>query len=401
MSQEQECRPSLYDLEDQGQLELPLIPTITDKDISITGKAGITVQVLGTDPHSLTRFLQVHNRLETLVLGTPIIPMYGGRAKPPGFGNAGGGMEPNELERFRELEPEWFNYYSSLGMLSPTDLAIIGCAFRESIDESGFDDLEIVLDENNRLIILTDYYYREGHRVLTVWGEYQSHHSRPIKEGDEIDYVDWVDISMPMVEVFKRLRRELGEPPVYPYWSHIRRIGLSIPVMDRYRRDTMDRPYSVGRLVHHSWRTVFRVGRGDDRFPPSGFLISPYDWYHMFDIMLEKGIEDIDNDVLLSEFNGKSKTKILVYGPDGKPQYKEREKELKLAEKIAFAKEQYEKRLEEQAKVSATTVSEIASNNGEEDLAGSEDYTGIRSTAEVIRAEDEEYARWLEGELSK
>ncbi len=364
-------------LDESDQLESPLELPVSD-----TGKTNTTVQLLGEAPdrHAVVKFLQVHNRLETLVLGAPIIPMYGRRAKPPGLGNPGGGMEPNELELFKKNEPEWYKYYDSLGTLTPEDLKIIGCAMRESKDESGFCDLEIVLDEDTKkLIILTDYHYREGHRVLTVWGKYSSYQSRPIKESDEIDYADWVDFSLPMIEVYERLRRKLPGWPVYPYWSHLRRILSSIRVIERYHRNLEGRANQIGRLIHPAYRTVFPVGKGDSRFPANGYLISPYDWYHMFDIMLEKGIEGLSNDVLLSEFNGRSKTKILVYDFEGKPHVEARKEDLNLKGKIELAKEQRE------------TVSI--------DMAGSEDYTGIPSSAEMIAKEDQEYAKWLETEL--
>jgi len=182
---------------------------------NITGSAGTTVQLLGTDPHSDIKLLQAHNMLEAMTANSVIIAMYGGRSKPPNVGNVGGGMEPNELDLFKEREPELFKYYSSLGTLSATDIAIIACARREGIDESGFDDLDILLDKDTgKLIILTDYHYKEGHRVVTVGGKFNSYNQRPIKEKDEIDYVDWVDFSMPMFEVYKRLRREIhGEMP--------------------------------------------------------------------------------------------------------------------------------------------------------------------------------------------
>lgn len=364
----------------------------TDTSENITGKAGTTVQVLGMDPYSDTKFLQVHNTLEALVAGTPIIAMYGGRAKPPNFGNPGGGMELDELERFKNNEPEWFKYYDSLGTLSPTEMAIIGCAFRESVDESGFDDNEIVLDEDtHKLIVLTDYRYQEGHRVVTVWGKYHSYHQRPIKEVEEVDYVEWIDFSMPMVDVYKRLRRTMGgELPVYPYWSHVRRLVIGLSIIDQYRKDREERAYLIGRMLHSSWRTVFRV-----RFPSFGYQITPEDWYHMFDIMIEKGIEDFDEDVLLTEFNGRSRTKILVYDSSGKTKLEERKKDLNLGGKIALAKEQQERWLER--KDMTTSVPEASTNDGE--LAGSEDYTGLRSSAEILQAEDEEYARWFEKEL--
>ncbi len=377
----------------------------------ITGKAGTTVQVLGMDPHSLTKFLQVHNTLETLPLGAPIIAMYGARAKPPGFGNAGGGIELDELVHFQKNEPEWFEHYSSLGTLTPTELAIIGCALRESKDESGFCDLEVVLDEDSKeLILLTDFHYRDrdpekgvsnvkGHRVVTVWGKYNSYQQRPIKEKDEVDHVEWIDFAMPMMGTYKRLRRELGESllyPLYSYWSHVRRSLIGFSKIDNYHKNREERPYLIGRMIHPSWRLVFRVGNGDNRFPTSGYQISPEDWYHMFDIMLEKGIEDLDNDVLLSEFNGKSKMKCLVYDSQGKPKMEERKKELNLGGKIALAKKQQEQRMEREkgaAQVATETIPDPS------DLAGSEDYTGLRSSAEILQAEDEEYRQWIEKEL--
>lgn len=398
MSQEFDDR---WSLEEQGQLELPLKSSVVPVS-NITGKAGTTVQVLGRNPHSLTSVLMVHNKLETLVPGALIVAMYGGRAKPPGFGNAGGGMELDELERFQKDEPGWFKYYSSLGTLAATDLAVIGCALRESKDESGFCDLEIVLDEDTKKpVILTDQHYPEGHRIVTLWGQYNSYQQRPIKETEEIDHVAWVDFSMPMTEIFKRLRQELGEN-VSPYWSHLRRLLIGFSKIDQYHRSREERPCLIGRVVHPSWRLVFRVGKRDDRFPPYGYQIFPEDWYHMFDIMLEKGIEDVDNDMLLSEFNGRAKTKVLVFNPfSGKYELKGREKDLNLGNKIALAKEQQEMRMERETKATlvanAEPTSEVSADS--ETLVDSEDYTGIRSLAEIIQAEDEEYGRWLEREL--
>lgn len=367
-------RPDKFELEDLGQLELPI------SESRPTSK-GITVQTLGSDPYSVTKYLQVHNTLETLLPGAPIIDMYGGKTKPPGFGNPGGGMEPDEYDRFKTNEPERFKYYDSLGTLSEDDLKIIGCAFRESQDESGFCDIEIALDEDTKkLIILNDYYYKGGHRVITVWGKYRSYRQRPIKEAEEIDYVDWTDFSMPMSEVYRRLRQKVGDPPAYPYWSHLRRICSALPMIDRYNRDREERSYSIGNLIHSSWRTVYRVGRGDNRFPNGGYMISPEDWYHMFDIMLEKGIEDLDNETLLTEFNGRAKLKVLVFDPsDRKYKMKAREKDLNLGGKIALAKNQ-----------------EFKEVPAVETLEGSEDYTGIPTSAEAIAREDKEYFEALD-----
>lgn len=360
---------------------------------------GTTVQVLGVDPYSATKFLQVHNRLEVLSPGAPVIPMYGGKSKPPAIGNPGGGMEPNELELFEKSDPELYKYYSSFGTMTPMDLQIIGCALRESRDETGFFDLRIVLDENTKKpVILTDFYYKEGHRVLTVWGKYNSYQTRPIKESDEIDYADWIDFSSSMLDVYRRLRRDIrGDIPVYPYWSHLRRIVASVTTIDRYNRDTDERPYLIRRLIHPSWSTVFRVGRGDQRFPSGGYLICPEDWYYMFDIMMEKGIENLDNDTLLSEFNGRSKVKTLAYDmARGVYELKERTEELKLANKIAFAKEQQDRILEASSGAPEFISSDLSVGG---DIAGVEDYTGIPTSAEAIAREDEEYFKALEREF--
>lgn len=350
---------------------------------NVTGKAGTTVQVMGMNPHSLTSLLFVHNKLETLVPGALIIAMYGGKAKPPGFGNAGGGMEPDELERFQKNEPEWFKYYSSLGTLTAMDLAVIGCAFRESKDESGFCDLEIVLDEDTKKpVILADHHYSEGHRIVTVWGKYNSYQQRPIRETEEVDYVAWIDFSMSMTEIFKRLRRELDESKVYPYWSHVRRSLIGFSKMDQYNKSREERPCLIGRMVHPSWRLVFPVGKRDGR----GYQISPEDWYHIFDIMIKMNIENPDEDVLLSEsFNNALFSEF----------------KFRLKDKILFAKEQQARWLERESKAALVANAEPAPEDSADSktLIGSEDYTGIRSSAEILQAEDEEYARWLEGEL--
>ncbi|MDP3697749.1 MAG: hypothetical protein Q8R55_07120, partial [Candidatus Taylorbacteria bacterium] len=240
-----------------------------------------------------------------------------------------------------------------------------------------------------------------------------SYNQRDRKEKDEIDYVDWVDFSLPMLDVYKRLRREIGGPfPVYPYWSHIRRIVLSLPVIDRYRRDREERYQSIDKLLHDSWRTPYRVGQGDNKFPRYGYQISPEDWYHMFDIMMEKDIEDLSNDVLLSEFNGRAKTKVLYYKSDGKYELRERARDLNLASKIAFAREYQERKLEEKERSLGTANAEVAAGENI-NLAGSEDYAGVSITAEVLKAEedeymrrrqqaeDEEYGRWLKPETQR
>ena len=325
--------------------------------------------MLGGDPYSMTSFLQVHNRLEEFLPTDPIIKMYGKKAKPSGFGNSGGGMELDELERFAREQPEWFKYYSSFGTLSQTDLALIGCALRESVDESGFTDIQIVLDEDTKeLITLTDSYSPEGHRVVTLWGQYRSYHQRPIKEKEEVDYVAWVDLAMPVAEVYKRLRKEISDPFARPYWSHIRRSLIGISKIDQYHKDREEKPYLINRMVHPSWRLVFRVGRRDDRFPDFGYLISPTDWYQMLDVMIDKNIEHVDEDFIFSIFKNQ----------------------------IVAAKDQQERKEERESAAQAVIETMVDTTN----LADSEDYTGIPTSAEILHREDEEYARWLENELN-
>ena len=349
---------------EEGQLELPIPEPICSKYNELTGKAGTTVQVLGFAPRLFTTTLQVHHKVEALRPNDPVIAIYGPEGKPPYYGNPGGGMEPDELERFQNNEPELYEHYSSLSNMSPQDLAVIGCALRESVDESGFYDIGIMLDESSsELIKLTDYHYSNGHRVITVWGQYNSYQSRPIREKDEIDCVAWIDFSMPMVEIFKKLRSELSGSVVYPFWSHVRRSLIGFSRIDQYHRDRYERPYLISRMIHPSWRLVFPVGRGDNRFPANGFQISPQDWYRMFDIMLEQGFEHVDNDLIFSSFR----------------------------DKIVIQKDHEEPRLE-----TSESTSRAATTIDDKELVGSEDYSGIPSSAEILQAEDEAYARWFE-----
>ena len=338
---------------------------LSDRFNELTGPAGTTVQVLAISPHSLTTCLLVHHKLEVLQPNDPIVKIFGTNGKPPYFGNPGGGMEIDELVRFQTEQAKRYNHYQRT--LKPHDLALVGAGLRETIDESGFDDIEIMTDrDDGSLIILNDYRYVNRHRVVTLWGQYGSYHQRPIREKDEIDHVAWVDFSLPMVEVFRRLRKELSSDLlVYPFWSHIRRSLVGFHNMDKYWRELSERPLQVSRLIHDSWKLCFPIGEGDIRFPKNGYRISPKDWYQMFDIMLDQGIENIDANVIYEVFR----------------------------EKIDRAKAN-----EDRARGIGET---IADNLNTDNIEGAEDYTGIRPTAEILQAEDEEYSRWLEQELGR
>ena len=258
--------------------------------------AGTTVQVVTFHPFERTKILMVHNLLEDIV---PDIPMYGGRPKPAGFGNGGGGMEDDELEHLKEVNPAHPILLNDT--LSDEEKKIAACGLREVTDESGYIDIEIMIPDGQ--LKLNEYFFRNGHRVVTVWGEVKSLAVVPIRERNEVDIAEWFDLAEPFSVAFGG--QNWGAGPTrdkLPYWSHVRRDLLSISKIDRYLRQHKQAKQCIGRLIHPSWRLVFPVGAGDGRFPSRGFGIHPRVWYELMEEMIRRKLEMVDSDILYHLF---------------------------------------------------------------------------------------------------
>jgi len=329
-----------------AQLELPIIEK--------TPEPGITVQVVAVNSFLATSILWVHNLLEKS--GTNI-PKYRGAPKPAGWGNGGGGVEPDELEKLQKRHPG--HPILTHPGLSEEEKIIAACGFRELTDESGFDDVSIVTTPhgpgNQERVSLLEYRDPEtGHRVITVWGVVHSFTKNPIREKEEVDLSEWFDIQISLPKLFSNQKATPG----LPYWTHVRRTVILISKMDQYYREIGEPRECIGRLIHPSWRSVFRVGRRDKRFPIGGYLIPPRQWYSLMHYLILEKMEMADND--------------LIY---------------ELCERDVDQKRDEEARmLEEEDNAEATSV----------DTEGSEDRTGIKAAEEMVRQEDKEYRIWWE-----
>lgn len=256
---------------------------------------GITVQVLAFHPFTYTSILLVHNLLEAEI--TPI-EMYGFTAKPPGWGNGGGGMEPDELERLKHRDPK--NWILTDPDLTDEERMVAACGLREFVDEGGYHELSLLRSPSPRGdFSLFEQLYPGGHRKIILWGEVESLARRPIYEVSEIDQVEWFDLEKPLPRQFDGTgeiflpRGRTG----FPYWSHVRVNLLSIFRLDRYG----DRRKIAGR-IHPSWYLVFPVGVGDERFPKGGHRIPPPKWYYLIEHMIREEVDELDNDVLYEFF---------------------------------------------------------------------------------------------------
>lgn len=345
--------------------------------LKINWKAGITVQVLTQHPYCSTSIKWAHNVLEK----TPTkLVRYNNQPKPDGWGNSGGGLERlvyvpsldrylTELE-FLELRRPGHPILTDKSLSEETRIILAG-GLREFVDETGFRDIEIRTDYPG--VFLSDYEYPPwidadgvvhpcGHRKITLWGKLTSFREDPIVESSEIDRTDWFDMSISLTSLFFNLS------PERPYWSHVRSTLNSVLKIYRYERETKDGFVpNIPKRIHKSWWYVFQVGKGDSRLPRNGYRLSPGQWYKLFELMVAKRMEEADNDFVL-KFLGKNLD-------------------------------------------NARRIEEEQLNNTEDEGTGNElqgvtqaiedsaDSDGIPTVEDMIRKEDQEYARWLESEL--
>lgn len=340
-------------------MDEPEVPEIPDTQLELPfiekePEPGITVQVVAIHPFLATSVLWVHNLLEKN--GTNI-PKYRGAPKPAGWGNGGGGLEPDELEKLQKRHPGHPILINP--RLSEKEKTIAACGLRELTDESGFDDVSIVTTPhgpgNRERVSLLEYRDPDtGHRVITVWGVVNSLTKHPLREKEEVDMSKWFDIQISLPELFSDQR----ETPGLPYWTHVRRTVGIISKIDQYYREIGEPRECIGRLIHPSWRSVFRVGRRDKRFPVEGYLIPPQKWYALMHYLIDEKREMADYDLIYERF-----------------------------------KDDVDKKREEEAKMlEEENSTEVVSIETE----GSEDRTGIKVNEEIIKQEDDEYRIWWE-----
>lgn len=348
--------------------------------LNIDWKAGITVQVLTSDPYSRTVFRWVHNKLEKKPTK---IAMYQYKPKPDGWGNGGGGLEkfsyvPNRGKYMTELEILKIRRPNhpilTDDSLSEEVKIILAGGLREFVDETGFRDIEIRTDYPG--VFLSEYEYPPwidpvtgtifpgGHRKITLWGNLTSYRADPIIEEDEIDRTAWFDTEISLPKLF------FNVAPEKPYISHVRSTLRGILAIYRYEKEVSDNfvPNIPGQ-IHPSWWYAFQVGKGDSRFPRDGYKMSrkPWEWYKLFDVMVAKKMEEADNDFLV-KFLGK---------------------------RLDDAMRKENERLKVEW-LGAEPESESVAPEVTQAIEDSEDAGGIPIVTDMARQEDEEYGRWYE-----
>ena len=341
------------------------------ESLRINWRAGVTVQVLTPHPYHPTSFRWAHNVLETKPTK---LKRFNNQAKPSGWGNGGGGLEkliyvPNlgryltELQ-ILELRHPGHRILTDRTLPKETKTILAG-GLREFADETGFRDIDICTDYPG--VFLSEYVYpdwiddkgisyRGGHRKITLWGKLKSLREDSIIESNEIDKTDWFDLSESLPGQFFNRSHER------PYLSHvITTLGGMLRIY-RYEKEIADGFIpNIPKRVHPSWWYAYQIGRGDSRFPDRGYKLLPVQWYKLFKTMVDSRMEEADNDFLF-KFAEKSLDK-------------------------AFRRE------EEEFKISQTESSAA------KEVKGLEDSEAVPTLDDMIRREDEEYARWFESTL--
>ena len=333
------------------------------ENLDAVNDAGTTVQVITFHPFHPTSILLVHNMLEDAVPGMPFISMYNGKVKPAGWGNGGGGMEKDELEKLMAREPR-NPILTDPSFATIDDKMVAACGLRELQDESGYRKAEIRMPDGG--VKLLEYFLPNGHRVVTIWGEVKSLVYEPIVEFNEVDIADWFDLSVSLPNLF----RNRNKRPGLPYWSHVRRILIGISRIDGHYRRNGEPWRCVGSRIHPSWRLVFSVGAGDPRFPRRGYRIYYKDWYSLIEEMIDNKVEMLNNDAIYCRFKEKIDLAVL-----------EENKE---------------------TRVEATTEEEktepVAVSGNDDDNWG-DSVSELEIPAEIAAREDEEWRIWMEKEL--
>jgi len=239
-----------------------------------------TVQVIVFHPQFKTQVLWLHNLLKITRRG----------AKQPGWGNAGGGLEGAELEWLKG----WNSRHPILTnpRLTDEEKALAACGLREVVYETGYTEITIIplpdrlplLDESNK----------DGHRIITLWGQANSLERIPVQESNEVDKCDWFDIETPLPALF---RDRIAHPDL-PYYSHVARTIGGILKIDLHR----PRTHRIGHLIHPSWKLTLPIGEGDPRFPRQGYRIPRQQWRALLEEMMKSNEDAISLDELYERF---------------------------------------------------------------------------------------------------
>ncbi len=334
---------------------------------SIDWNKQITVQPLMRHHQIPTCIGWVHNLLETEPTN---LARYDYKPKPAGWGNGGGGLEQDDLDKLAKLFPG--HPVLTDPSLSEDERLIIAGGIREFLSETGYRDFDIITEYPG--VFLYDYRYKDwvdtkgvlhsgGHRKITLWGQINSYkiYDKDWVEKHEVDRTDWFDMADPLPSYFFNPIRF----PDRPYWSHVRFSLISLLRIYGYQKANSDHFVpNIPTRIHPSWWYIFKVGKGDPRFPDDGYKLSPREWYKLFDLMVQRRLEEVDNDFVFDLFReslGKAKTK----------------------------EEEKLERLTQEDKSSEATQA----------VDDSEDSDGVPTVEEMREQEDREYARWLEKEL--
>ena len=221
----------------------------------------ITVQVVLKHPNSDSVVYWVLNKKEVDKReDSPTL-------KPSGWGNPGGGLE--QKDRLSRASPE---------------AAIHACGRRELIDETGF--INFTFEETIQPLYYT---HKSGHQVITLAAILQNLHNIPIKEHEEIECGQWIDLHQSPSYFF-------DSDGDMPYWSHVRN---TIIVLNR-----LAYVYNLPTIrVHPIWKLVFNVGAGNPRFPLYGFHIKDsHTWRQEFRHHIQKDAKEINLDHIYEVF---------------------------------------------------------------------------------------------------
>ncbi|MDP3697203.1 MAG: hypothetical protein Q8R55_04205 [Candidatus Taylorbacteria bacterium] len=354
--------------------------SITTAQSTIDWNRGITVQPLMLHHQIPTCVGWVHNLLETEPTNLAI---YDFKPKPAGWGNGGGGLEKSiyvpklgrhltELENLELLFPN--HPILTDNSLTDDQKLIIACGIREFLSETGYREFDIKTDYPG--VFLYDYKYRDyvdargvlhpgGHRKITIWGQINSYriYENDRIEKHEVDKTEWVDMAEPLPSYFFNPIRF----PDRPYWSHVRYSVVCLLRIHGYLKANTDHFIpNIPARIHPSWRYIFKVGGGDSRFPAGGYQPLPREWYKLFGIMVNKRLEEVDNDFIFDLFSESI----------GKAKRREEEREKPRPELVEATPEETQ------------AVTQVVED--------SEDSDGIPTLEEMRQKEDEEYAKWFE-----
>ncbi len=344
---------------------------MSQSNVDYLGTKGVTAQVFPRHPDISTAFLWGHNLLEN---EPTTLAEFDYQPKPAGWGNLGGGVEPGDLQWLSKNFPDHPILFDR--KLTGSQRLIIAGGIREFISESGYIDFDIITDYPG--VFLYDYTYRDrvdakgvyhpgGHRKVTLWGQMRSFRGASHQvyeeyhiEKHEVDRTDWFDAAEPLARYFFNPVRY----PDQPYYAHlVPTLAGLLRIYGYLKANTDDIVPDIPSRIHPSWWYIFRIGKGDDRFPVDGYKMEYWEWYNLFRYMVDHRLEQVDTDFL----------------------YK-------------FCQNGIEKK-KEKAKRKADSVEE------EKDLpiiTEDQDNTdGILTPQEVMERDDLEYARWFETDLSE